>query len=97
MNHMKAADFLERHIEHLTTAAELAISKRIQVPWTTNKIERMMREIGKRTKKKGMCWSEDGLKRIVSMNLKRYMVPFKQRKYLKLFGDNNVGNAGVEV
>ena len=94
MAHCSTADFLERHIDHLTTAAELAISKGIRVPWTTNQIERMMREIGKRTKKKGMCWSEDGLTRIVSMNLKRYMVPFKQRKYLNLFGDNNVG---VEV
>jgi len=62
MNHHPAADFIERHLDHLTTAAELAISKGLVVPWTTNEIERMMREFGKRTKKKGMCWSEDGIK-----------------------------------
>ena len=86
----QAGNFLDRHIDHLTTAAELAISKGIHVPWTTNKIERMMKEIGKRTKKKGMCWSESGLMRITSLNIKRYMVPFKQRKYLMLFGDSIV-------
>lgn len=91
----QAGNFLDRHINHLTTAAELAISKGINVPWTTNKIERMMKEIGKRTKKKGMCWSESGLMRVTSLNLKRYMVPFKQRKYLKLFGESKC--AGMEV
>ena len=91
----QAGNFLSRHVDHLTTAAEVAITKGIRVPWTTNQIERMMREVGKRTKKKGMCWSESGLMRVVVLNLKRYMVPFKQRKYLKLFGDNKC--VGVEV
>src|SRR3989338_10893580 len=54
---VEAGEFLQRHISHLTTASELPPAG-LKVPFTTNGMERLMQEIGKRTKKKGMYWSE---------------------------------------
>ena len=79
-----AAGFLMRHVDHFTTAAELAIEG-INMPWTTNAIERVMQEIGNRTKKKGMYWSEQGLDNILKMVLKRYFLPNDQRTYKDVF------------
>lgn len=83
----QAGEFLQRHVNHLTTAAELAPTG-LKVPWTTNGMERLMQEIGKRTKKKGMYWSEDGLQRILNMVLKRYVLPKNRRTYIEIFANN---------
>ena len=79
-----SAAFLMNHRDHLVTAAELAIVG-IAVPWTTNIVERLMQEKGKRTKKKGMYWSEKGAENILKMVLKRYFRPRDQRKYIDIF------------
>lgn len=84
---VQAGEFLQRHINDLTTAAELAPAG-LKVPWTTNGIERLMQEIGKRTKKQGMYWSEEGLQRILSMVLKRYVLPKNRRTYIEIFANN---------
>ena len=78
------AAFVLSHKDDLTTAAEFAILG-INVPWTTNPIERVMQEIGIRTKKKGMYWSTPGLDRILRMILKRYFLPPNQRTYKDVF------------
>lgn len=86
---VQAGEFLQRHINHLTTAAELAPTG-LKVPWTTNGMERLMQEVGKRTKKKGMYWSEEGLQRILSMVLKRYVLPKNRRTYIEIFANNQI-------
>ena len=85
--------FLKRNIDYFTTAAEMAILG-IEVPWTTNGIERLMKEIGKRTKKKSMHWSEKGLENVLKMTLKRYFLPKKQRTYKDIFAINKI--EGIE-
>ena len=87
---VEAGEFLQRHISHLTTASELAPAG-LKVPFTTNGMERLMQEIGKRTKKKRMYWSEEGLQRILSMVLKRYMLPKNRRTYIDVFANNTIG------
>lgn len=62
------------HIEHMVTAANLALVG-IKVPWNTNHAERLMQEMGIRTKKKGMNWTEKGLKAVLNMVLARYFLP----------------------
>ncbi len=84
---IQAGEFLQRHVNHLTTAAELAPTG-LKVPWTTNGMERLMQEIGKRTKKKGMYWSEEGLQRMLNMVLKRYVLPKNRRTYIEIFANN---------
>ena len=80
----EAARFIMDHIEHLITAANLALTG-IKVPWTTNHAERLMQEIGIRTKKKGMNWTEKGLKAVLNMVLARYFLPSDQRTYKQVF------------
>ena len=79
-----SARFLMDHNEHMVTAARLALIG-IKCPWTTNHAERLMQEIGIRTKKKGMNWTEKGLKGVLHMVLKRYFLPKERRNYKEVF------------
>jgi len=82
----QAAEFLKRNKQYLFTAALLAITDNLEVPWTTNLAERLMKEIGKRTKKKSMRWSPSGLMSILSAVLKRYFLPPEKRCYKNIYG-----------
>ena len=53
----------------------------IKVPFTTNYIEKVMQEIGVRTKKKGMNWGERGLSAMMRLTLSRFFTPQKDRNY----------------
>lgn len=79
-----AASFLLRNKDYFTTAAKMAFVG-VNVPWTTNPIERVMQEVGIRTKRKGMYWSEGGLGRVLKMVLKRYFLPQERRFYKEIF------------
>jgi hypothetical protein len=79
-----SARYLMDHNEHMVTAARLALVG-INCPWTTNHAERLMQEIGIRTKKKGMNWTERGLKAVLHMVLKRYFLPKERRNYKEVF------------
>ena len=72
--------YLRVHQEHLLTAAILALQG-IKVPFTTNYIEKVMQEIGVRTKKKGMNWGERGLSAMMRLTLSRFFTPQKDRNY----------------
>jgi len=85
----EAAGFLMRNKEYFTTAAKMAVVG-IDVPWTTNQMERVMQEIGIRTKKKGMYWSDEGLDRILKIVLKRYFLPKERRYYKEIFATPQV-------
>lgn len=82
--YFQASRYLVDHVDHLLTAAKLALVG-IKCPWTTNHAERLMQEIGVRTKKKGMNWTENGLKAILSIVLKRYFIKSNQRSYKEVF------------
>lgn len=80
----EAARYIMDHRDHMLTAAKLALIG-IKVPWTTNHAERLMQEIGIRTKKKGMNWTEQGLRAILNLVLKRYFLPTERRNYKEVF------------
>ena len=85
----EASEFLERNKKYFFTSAVLAVREDLIVPWTTNQVERLMKEIGKRTKKKSMRWSVNGLKIILQAVLKRYFLPPKKRNYKEIYrGDD---------
>jgi len=56
----------------MVTFAELALEEDIKIPYTTNRIERLMGEVSKRCKHKWMHWSTQGLKDILTIVLIRY-------------------------
>jgi transposase-like protein len=55
----------------MVTFAELTLEG-IEIPYTTNAIERLMGEVSKRCKHKWMHWSTHGLKNILTLILTRY-------------------------
>jgi hypothetical protein len=67
----KAADFLERNARLMVTFAEVALEG-VRIPYTTNRIERLMGEVSKRCKHRWMHWSTDGLRNILILVLVRY-------------------------
>ena len=67
-----AAEFIERHSRFMVTFAELALEG-VRIPYTTNRIERLMGEISKRCKHRWMHWSTGGLRDMLTMVLARYM------------------------
>lgn len=82
----EAVRYIMDHTEHMITAAKLALLG-TKVPWTTNHAERLMQEIGVRTKKKGMNWTEQGLRAILNLVLKRYFLPKERRYYKEVFAN----------
>lgn len=85
-----ASEFLKRNKRYFFTSAILAVKEDLQVPWTTNQAERLMKELGKRTKKKSMRWSVNGLRVILQAVLKRYFLPPEKRNYKNIFGDDTL-------
>lgn len=67
----KAGEYLERHAGLLVSFAELALEG-IRIPYTTNRVERLMGEVAKRCKNRWMHWSTDGLRSILIFVLVRY-------------------------
>lgn len=67
----KASAFIMKNARFMVTFAKLALED-VEIPYTTNKIERLMGEVSKRCKNKWMHWSTDGLKNILTLVLIRY-------------------------
>ena len=67
----EAARFLERHAGFMVTFAELAVEG-VAVPYSTNRVERVMGEVAKRCKNRWMHWSTVGLFNMLSILLVRY-------------------------
>jgi hypothetical protein len=67
----KAARFLERHAGFMVTFAELALEG-VVVPYSTNRVERVMGEVAKRCKNRWMHWDMEGLRCILIFVLVRY-------------------------
>ena len=64
------------------TFAKLAL-KNIQIPYTSNVIERLMGEISKRCKHKWMHWSTESLENILQIILVRYANPQFYKQFWK--------------
>lgn len=76
----EASEFIARNGKLLTTFAQLALEG-IQVPYTTNQIERLMGEIAKRCKHTWAHWSDQGLKNILTLILIHYTNPTLYEEY----------------
>ena len=69
--YIKASSFINRNARFMVTFAQLTLED-VEIPYTTNKIERLMGEISKRCKHKWMHWSTEGLRNILTIVLIRY-------------------------
>jgi transposase-like protein len=65
----RAGESLKKNSRFVVTFAELALLG-IKIPYTTNRIERLMGEVSKRCKHKWMHWSTVGLKDILTIVLR---------------------------
>jgi transposase-like protein len=68
----------------MVTFAKLAL-KNIQIPYTSNVIERLMGEISKRCKHKWMHWSTEGLENMLQIILVRYTNPQFYKQFWKTY------------
>jgi hypothetical protein len=67
----KAASFIVRNARFMVTFAELALEG-VEIPYTNNRMERLMGEISKRCKGHWQHWSTAGLRNILAIVLTRY-------------------------
>jgi len=67
----RASSYIMKNARFMVTFADLALEE-IEMPYTTNKIERLMGEVSKRCKHKWMHWSNNGLRNILTIILIRY-------------------------
>ena len=67
----KASSFINRNARFMVTFAQLTLED-VEIPYTTNKIERLMGEVSKRCKHKWMHWTTEGLRNILTLVLVRY-------------------------
>jgi hypothetical protein len=70
----KAAGYLRRWLPSIMTFAEHAIEG-LEVPWTSNPVERLMGEVSKRCKNQWMRWTADGLEALLQLRLVKYADP----------------------
>ena len=80
----KTAAFIRSNARFMVTFAKLAL-KNIQIPYTSNVIERLMGEISKRCKHKWMHWSTQGLENILQIILVRYTNPQLYTQFWKTY------------
>lgn len=80
----KTAAFIKSNAKFIVTFAKLAL-KNIQIPYTSNAIERLMGEISKRCKHKWMHWSTEGLENILQIILVRYTNPKLYKAFWKAY------------
>jgi transposase-like protein len=87
--YVRAADFIFRNGRFMVTFAQLALED-IRIPYTTNRIERLMGEISKRCKHKWMHWSTQGLKDILTIILVRYTNRSLYEDFKKAYIHNSI-------
>jgi len=80
----KTAAFIRSNARFMATFAKLAL-KNIQIPYTSNVIERLMGEISKRCKHKWAHWSTQGLENILQIILVRYTNPQLYKAFWKTY------------
>jgi len=83
----KASAFIMKNARFMVTFAELALED-VEMPYTTNKIERLMGEVSKRCKHKWMHWSTNGLRNILTIILVRYTNKHLYQQFKKAYIHN---------
>jgi len=83
----RASSFIIRNARFMVAFAELAMED-VEIPYTTNQIERLMGEISKRCKHKWMHWSTEGLRNILTIILIRYTNQQLYNQYKKAYIHN---------
>ena len=83
----KAFEYVENHAGLLVTFAELALEG-IEVPYTTNLVERLMGEVAKRCKNKWMHWGTEGLRCVLIFVLVRYSDEEMYERFKKAYIHN---------
>ena len=88
----KAAGYLREARNHLFNYVRFWLATGIAVPRTTNFLERLMRELGRRLKRMAHNWSERGALKIARILLRRILTPEDWLDYWskKLRLENNV-------
>ncbi|MFQ3295782.1 MAG: hypothetical protein ACI8VE_002872 [Natrialbaceae archaeon] len=76
----QAAGYLRRCSNRAVTFARLALEE-VQVPWTSNRIERLMGEISKRCKHQWMSWTTSGLDSLLRLILTRTTNPAEYERF----------------
>ncbi|ELY62305.1 ISH6 family transposase, partial [Natronococcus jeotgali] len=76
----KAAGYLRRWLPSILTFAEKAIEG-VEVPWTSNPVERAMGEVAKRCKNQWMRWTAEGLEALLQLRLVKYADPDHYRTF----------------
>ncbi len=85
--YFRALEFILKNARFMVTFAELALEG-IKIPYTTNKIERLMGEVSKRCKHKWMHWSTQGIKNILTIVLIRYTNKQLYEEFKKAYINN---------
>lgn len=71
LGYTKASSFIKRNARFMITFAELALEG-IEIPYTNNRMERLMGEVSKRCKGQWRHWSTSGLRNMLAIVLTRY-------------------------
>jgi len=71
----RARAYLAGAVDHVFTQVEIWLDTGIVLPGTTTVLERIMRDLGRRLKKLGYGWSDEGLARIATILLKKRHEP----------------------
>ena len=87
----KAASFITRNARFMVTFAELALDG-IRIPYTNNRMERLMGEVSKRCKGHWRHWSTEGLRNILAIVLIRYTDEQLYRRFKKAYSQNTPYN-----
>lgn len=70
----ETASYIHKWVSSVVTFAEKAIDD-VEVPWTSNVVERAMGEIAKRCKNQWMRWTQQGLESLLRLRLTSYANP----------------------
>ena len=85
--YLKAASFITRNARFMVTFAELALDG-IEIPYTNNRMERLMGEVSKRCKGHWRHWSTTGLRNILALVLTRYTDENFYRQFKNAYSHN---------
>jgi len=83
----KASSFITRNARFMVTFAQLALEG-IQIPYTNNRMERLMGEVSKRCKGHWRHWSTIGLRNILAIVLTRYTDEDLYRQFKNAYNHN---------
>lgn len=83
----KASSFIKRNARFMVTFADLALDG-IEIPYTNNRMERLMGEVSKRYKGHWRHWSTIGLRNILAMVLTRYTDENFYQQFKKVYSHN---------